>query len=78
MLMVSARYGRRRRLAWRRKELLCRSEENNKALVRRFFEEVVEQRERGRSLDELLAPDFVVHDALPEGSRRHRGRTRER
>jgi serine phosphatase RsbU (regulator of sigma subunit)/ketosteroid isomerase-like protein len=41
------------------------SEENNKALVRRFFEEVVNQGNLDVA-DELLAPDFVDHDVIPE------------
>ena len=41
------------------------SEENNKALVRRFFEEVANQGNLDVA-DELLAPDFVDHDVIPE------------
>ncbi len=41
------------------------SEENNKALVRRFFEEVANQGKLDVA-DELLAPDFVDHDVIPE------------
>jgi serine phosphatase RsbU (regulator of sigma subunit)/predicted ester cyclase len=41
------------------------SEENNKALVRRFFEEVTNQGNLDVA-DELLAPDFVDHDVIPE------------
>ena len=40
------------------------SEENNKALVRRFFEEVANQGNLDVA-DELLAPDFVDHDLIP-------------
>jgi len=40
------------------------SEENNKALVRRFFEEVANQGNLDVA-DELLAPDFVDHDVIP-------------
>jgi serine phosphatase RsbU (regulator of sigma subunit)/predicted ester cyclase len=41
------------------------SEEINKALVRRFFEEVANQGNLDVA-DELLAPDFVDHDVIPE------------
>ena len=41
------------------------SEENNKALVRRFFEEVANQGNLDVA-DELLAPDFVDYDVIPE------------
>jgi predicted ester cyclase len=41
------------------------SEEINKALVRRFFEEVTNQGNLDLA-DELLAPDFVDHDVIPE------------
>jgi predicted ester cyclase len=41
------------------------SEENNKALVRRFFEEAINQGNLDVA-DELLAPDFVDHDVIPE------------
>jgi serine phosphatase RsbU (regulator of sigma subunit)/ketosteroid isomerase-like protein len=40
------------------------SEENNKALVRRFFEEVANQGNLDVA-DELLAPGFVDHDVIP-------------
>ena len=40
------------------------SEVNNKALVRRFFEEVANQGNLDVA-DELLAPDFVDHDLIP-------------
>ena len=39
-------------------------EEDNKALVRRFTEEVAKQGNLDVA-DELLAPDFVDHDLLP-------------
>jgi predicted ester cyclase len=38
-------------------------EENNKALVRKFFEEVW-SKGNVAAVDEFLAPDFVVHDTL--------------
>jgi serine phosphatase RsbU (regulator of sigma subunit)/predicted ester cyclase len=41
------------------------SEETNKALVRRFFEEAINQGNLDVA-DELLAPDFVDHDVIPE------------
>ena len=40
-------------------------EENNKALVRRFTEEVINQGNLDVA-DELLAPDFVDYDVIPE------------
>ena len=61
MFMVSARY---RKARWPGEEEAPVSvEENNKALVRKFFEEVW-SRGNVAALDEYLAPDFVVHDAL--------------
>ena len=61
MFMVSARY---RKARWPGEEEAAVSvEENNKALVRKFFEEVW-SRGNVAALDEFLAPDFVVHDAL--------------
>ena len=39
-------------------------EEDNKALVRRFTEEVINQGNLDVA-DELLAPDFVDHDVIP-------------
>src|SRR5215212_5101567 len=39
-------------------------EENNKALVRKFFEEVW-SKGNVAAVHEFLAPDFVVHDTLP-------------
>src|SRR5215203_3286296 len=61
MFMVSARY---RKASWPGEEEAPVSvEENNKALVRKFFEEVW-SRGNVAALDEFLAPDFVVHDAL--------------
>jgi serine phosphatase RsbU (regulator of sigma subunit)/predicted ester cyclase len=41
------------------------SAEENKTLVRRFFEEVANQGNLDVA-DELLAPDFVDHDVIPE------------
>jgi hypothetical protein len=51
----------KRELATRRRKLLCRHQKDNKALVRRFNEEVYN---RGNLdvVDELLAPTFVGHD----------------
>src|SRR5215213_4925759 len=68
MLVVLAR---QRKASWRAEEEASVSvEENNKALVRRFNEEVYN---RGNMdvADELLAPNFVSRDALTgeEGSR---------
>jgi steroid delta-isomerase-like uncharacterized protein len=61
MFMVSARY---RKACWPGEEEAPVSvEENNKALVRKFFEEVW-SRGNVAALDEFLAPDFVVHDTL--------------
>jgi steroid delta-isomerase-like uncharacterized protein len=42
------------------------SEEQNKAMVRRFVEEVF-NRGNISAADELLAPDFVEHEELPPG-----------
>jgi steroid delta-isomerase-like uncharacterized protein len=59
--MVSARY---RKASWPGEEEAPVSvEENNKALVRKYFEEVWSRRNVA-ALDEFLAPDFVVHDTL--------------
>jgi steroid delta-isomerase-like uncharacterized protein len=61
MFMVSARY---RKASWPGEEEAPVSvEENNKALVRKYFEEVWSRRNVA-ALDEFLAPDFVVHDTL--------------
>src|SRR5215203_3252931 len=61
MFMVSARY---RKARWPGEEGAPVSvEEGNKALVRKFFEEVW-SRGNVAALDEFLAPDFVVHDTL--------------
>jgi steroid delta-isomerase-like uncharacterized protein len=38
--------------------------EQNKALARRFYEEVFNQKKLG-TIDELCAPDFVDHSAMP-------------
>jgi predicted ester cyclase len=49
-------------------EALCMSEEENKALMRRYYEEIdaAAKDERGASvLDELIAPDFVNHATSP-------------
>ena len=63
MFMVSARY---RKARWPGEEEAPVSvEENNKALVRKFFEEVW-SRSNVAALDEFLAPDFVVHDLHPK------------
>jgi len=40
------------------------STEENKALVRRFFEEVLNEKRLDRA-DELVAPDYLDHAALP-------------
>ena len=42
------------------------STEANKALVRRFFDEVV-NRDNLSAMDEFLAPQFVSHEELPPG-----------
>src|SRR5215216_5529540 len=47
--------------------------EDNKRLVRRFFEEVFNQQSRGTA-DEIIAADFVAHHpAFPEGIRGSEG-----
>jgi steroid delta-isomerase-like uncharacterized protein len=40
------------------------SQENNKAIVRRFYNEVLNQRNAGL-LDELAVEDYVEHDPFP-------------
>src|SRR5918992_5780883 len=51
--------------SWRGEEEASVSvEEDNKALVRRFTEEVINQGNLDVA-DELLAPDFVDHDVIP-------------
>jgi steroid delta-isomerase-like uncharacterized protein len=40
------------------------SSEDNKALVRRFFEEVLNEKRVDRA-DELVAPDYLDHAAVP-------------
>jgi steroid delta-isomerase-like uncharacterized protein len=40
------------------------SPEDNKAIVRRFFEEVLNEKRLDRA-DELVAPDYLDHAALP-------------
>jgi steroid delta-isomerase-like uncharacterized protein len=61
MFMVSTQY---RKASWPGEEEAPVSvEENNKALVRKYFEEVWSRRNVA-ALDEFLAPDFVVHDTL--------------
>jgi steroid delta-isomerase-like uncharacterized protein len=53
------------------------SSEENKAIVRRFFEEVLNEKRLDRA-DELVAPDYLDHDAVPgqgpglEGARQQR------
>jgi len=53
------------------------SSEDNKAIVRRFFEEVLNEKRLDRA-DELVAPDYLDHDAVPgqgpglEGARQQR------
>ncbi len=42
------------------------TKEANKAVVQRFYEEVVNQKNMG-ALDEINAPNFVVHDLGPQG-----------
>lgn len=42
------------------------STEQNKQLVRRLVEEVINQRKMD-VIDELFAPDFVEHEAVPPG-----------
>jgi predicted ester cyclase len=42
------------------------SKETNKALARRWFEEVWNQR-REATIDELLAPDTIIHGLAPPG-----------
>jgi predicted SnoaL-like aldol condensation-catalyzing enzyme len=41
-------------------------EEQNKAVVRRFYEEVFNSG-RLEVMDELVSPELVAHDALPSG-----------
>lgn len=41
--------------------------EQNKAIVRRWFEEVW-NRQQSKTIDELLTPDCIVHGLAPEGS----------
>jgi hypothetical protein len=61
MPVVSTR--RERRVGLVRRKLLCRRRKKNKALVRRFVEEL----DKGNLdvIDELLAPDFVDLSLLP-------------
>lgn len=42
------------------------STEQNKALIRQFVEEILNQG-NANALDELIAPDFVEHEELPPG-----------
>ena len=63
MFMVSARY---RKASWsgEEEEAPVSVEENNKALVRKFFEEVW-SKGNVAVVDGLLAPDFVDRSLLP-------------
>ncbi len=44
------------------------STEDNKAVVRRFYEEVVNQKKRA-ALDEVFDPNLVDHFAPPDAAR---------